>query len=223
MKLPELTHATIFTEDEYPQRSDQWIRLRAGLLTASSFSRIITPTGRPAKGETVRALLCELLGSYLRPDEIQWEGNYNTDRGEALEGDARDEFSRIMGFETVQVGFVRRNGLPVGCSPDAFVFNADAGEWSGLEIKSPLAKNHIAYLVDGLLPDKYKAQVHGSLAVTGLKSWYFMSYCPGIRPLILRVERDDYTSKLEEAMIALARQYLAFFNQYASLKDEQSA
>ena len=38
------------------------------------------------------------------------------------------------------------------------------------------------------------------MAVTGLAAWWFMSYYPGLDPLILQVERDEYTEKVAEAI-----------------------
>lgn len=71
---------------------------------------------------------------------------------------------------------------------------------AGVELKCPLSKNHAEYLLDGVLPGQYKAQVHGSMIVTGLPYWYFMSYCRRLKPLILRVERDSYTDTLQDAL-----------------------
>jgi hypothetical protein len=48
----------------------------------------------------------------------------------------------------------------------------------------------------GGLPDEHKVQVHGGLVVTGYESWDFMSYHPGLPPLLVRVTPDEFTEKL---------------------------
>lgn len=179
------------------QRSEAWFRARAGRLTASNFHRVLTPSGKDSS--QWRELAIEMCCSRIRPDEIQWEGNRHTDRGEELEPEAREEFSRIMGLDVEQVGFIVQDNELVGCSPDGMI-KINGQYAAGVELKCPLSKNHAIYLLNGVLPDAYKAQVHGSMIVTGLPYWYFMSYCRRLKPLILRVERDSYTDTLQDAL-----------------------
>lgn len=190
------------------QRTEEWFRARAGRLTASNFGRLLTPkTGKDSS--QWEALAIELCCSCIRPDEVQWEGNFHTDRGEALEPEACEEFSRLMGLEVVKVGFVTQDNNLIGCSPDRLI-RVDGSFVSGLEVKAPLSKNHARYLLKGDVPDEYKAQVHGAMAVTGFPCWYFMSYCPGLAPFIKMVCRDDYTAKLEDALERFVIYYADF-------------
>jgi len=180
------------------QRSEEWFRARAGRPTASQFARLLTPTGKDSSQWESFAI--ELMAQCIRPDEIGFEGNSHTDRGNDLEPEARNEFSRLMGMEVREVGFITRDDEVIGCSPDGLIYSAGGNAVAGLELKCPLAKNHAEYLISGELPDKYRPQVHGGMAVTGLDFWYFMSYCPGLAPFIVRVERDAYTAKLSDAL-----------------------
>ncbi len=181
------------------QRSEAWFRARAGRPTASQFDRLLTPTGKDSSQWDDFAL--ELAAQCIRPDEVVWEGNAHTDRGNELEPEARETFSEIMDLETREVGFITRDDEVIGCSPDSLIYSPDHPEpIAGLELKCPLSKHHARYLVDGELPAKYKPQVHGSMAVTGLRYWYFMSYCPGLAPFITRVEWDSYTDKMADAL-----------------------
>jgi len=43
--------------------------------------------------------------------------------------------------------------------------------------------------------------------VAGFDSWHFMSYFPGLKPLIIKVERDEFTEKVEAALKAFAITY----------------
>jgi hypothetical protein len=185
---------------EMEQRSEAWFRARAGRPTASNFERLITPTGKDSSQWDDYAL--ELCAQCIRPDEIAWEGNAHTDRGNELEPEARGEFERIMNLVVGEVGFVTRDDEVIGCSPDGLVYHGTTvgKPIAGLELKCPLSKFHARYLIDGELPAKYRPQVHGSMAVTGLRHWYFMSYCPGLAPFITRVEWDGYTDKVTDVL-----------------------
>ena len=186
--------------EDVPQRSDLWFKLRSGHLTASNFDRLITPkTGKPSAQQD--DLIIELCCSCLRPDEITFEGNFHTDRGEALEPEARELFATLS-----------RKTAPIGCSPDGLVVeNLEDGldlVIAGLEIKCPISKHHVRHLLGGVLPDKHKPQVHGSMAVTGLRAWYFLSYCPGLRPFLVKVEWDEYTDRIKAALDEFGPKYL---------------
>lgn len=182
---------------DLPQQSEDWFRARAGRITASSLSRIITPSGKDSSQWEDYAI--ELCAECIRWDEIKFEGNMHTDRGNELEPEARETFERIIGMQAHQVGFCTREDEVVGCSPDSLI--QKDGNWiAGLEIKCPLAKNHCKYLLSKELPAQYMAQVHGSMAITGLDYWYFMSYCRWLPEFIIRVERDDYTETVRSAI-----------------------
>lgn len=195
------------------QRSEAWFKLRAGRLTASNFKRLLTPTGKKPQPRTHQErgpwgeLIIDLCCSFLRPDEIKWEGNRHTDQGEELEPEARDEFRTITGMTVKEVGFVLCQDGPVGCSPDGLIVDQSGDYMAGLEIKCPLSKTHALYLLNGELPPEYRPQVHGSMAVTGLRTWYFFSYCRGLRPFLLKVEWDAYTDRINEALNDFKREY----------------
>lgn len=182
---------------EMLQGSDEWFKARAGRPTASNFDRIITPTGKDSSQWDGFAI--DLIADCIRPDMVDFVGNRHTDRGNELEPEARAEFSRIMEMDVQQVGFITRDDGIVGCSPDGVLYR-NGKLVAGLELKCPLAKNHAKYLVEGVLPKDYAPQVHGGMAVTGLDYWYFMSYCQGMKPFILRVERDGFTAKVSDAL-----------------------
>lgn len=184
---------------EMLQGSDEWFQVRAGRPTASNFDRIITPTGKDSSQWDGFAI--ELMADCIRPDMVDFIGNRHTDRGNELEPEARAKFADDMAMEVKQVGFITRDDGIVGCSPDGLIYDAVTQELvAGLELKCPLAKNHAKYLVEGVLPKDYAPQVHGGMAVTGLDYWYFMSYCQGMKPFILRVERDGFTAKVSDAL-----------------------
>ncbi len=192
------------------QQSEQWFKARAGRATASQFSRIIT-TVRGELSVARRDYIHELLGQRNAPYEVpKFTGSFWTDRGNELEAEARAMFCADMGVKVDQVGFVthERWGHVVGSSPDGLILNAGAALYvAGLEIKALMAKNHVAIWDNGTMPDDYKQQVHGALAVTGLPCWWFMSYHPAMRPFYQKIERNAYTDKLADALDAFVVEY----------------
>ena len=177
------------------QGTPEWLAVRLGVPTASEFDSIITPK----KGDLAAAhetYIDRLLDEQIRRDaERPFKGNADTERGHALEPDARALYAFIHDVEPQQVGFILRDDGLAGCSPDSLI-----DEDGGLEIKCPDGPQHVGYLRAGTIPDKYKPQVHGCMIITGRKWWDFMSYCPGHKPLIIRAYPDDYTAKLAKLL-----------------------
>ena len=174
------------------QGTEEWHKIRAGVITASNMDKIITPTGKPAKTDYLWQVAGESL---LEAPGESWEGNRWTDRGKELEPEARDLFQFITGKTVEQVGFVFRDDLKrVGCSPDGLI----VGEKSGLEIKCLGLKAHVRALYDNTYPSKYIPQLQGSLYVTGYNSWYMFMYYPGLEPLLKKVLPDkEYQTRLD--------------------------
>ena len=195
---------TIFTD--IVQGSADWLALRKGRPTASRFSDIITAS----KGELSKAshaYIRELIGECFVPDFEYWNGNADTERGKILEDEARQAFANTIKFSVEQVGFCLSSDGVSGCSPDGLVRGKDGEYAFGVEIKCPTPKVHIGYIIDQELPDAYKQQVHGSMAVTGLDEWHFWSYCRGLKPFHIIVSRDEYTDKLEDALALFVADY----------------
>jgi predicted phage-related endonuclease len=193
------------------QGSEEWFALRRGRATASQFSRIITPA-KAEFSKQAAGYMRDLLVECFAPDYARFLGNKWTDRGTEMEPEARKAFETHTGLTTEQVAFVtsERWQHVVGCSPDSLIRDA-AGEYvAGLEIKCPSPFTHAEYIEAGTLPDEYKAQVHGGMAVTGLKRWHFFSHFPGLAPLHIIVERDDYTAKLTDALDRFIVEYGAY-------------
>lgn len=193
------------------QRSDEWYRLRLGVATASDFNKLITPGGKPAKGDTTRAYMYRLISQRLiqRDEDAMIVPTLAMERGAVMEADAVD-FYHLMGEESKPVGFVLADNGLYGCSPDRLV-----GEDGILEIKCPTAAVHTGYLDRGEIEESYWPQVQGQLYVTGRKWSDWMSYHPEIRPVIVRTERDeDYISKLAEALDIFCAEYMACLHRF---------
>jgi len=115
------------------------------------------------------------------------------ERGTVLESDARSLYELINEVEVKQVGFVYKDERRlIGCSPDGLIhWDTVKDKFNkGYETKCPAPHTHIEYLLSNKLPTKYKVQVQGSMWVCEMDYWDFMSFYPGMPPVIIRVERD---------------------------------
>jgi putative phage-type endonuclease len=100
-----------------------------------------------------------------------------------------------------QVAFVDHPTIEwFGCSPDGLV-----GKTGLLEIKSPMSKTHIKYLLGGKPPAKYVPQMQCQMAVTGKEWCDFVSYDPrlpeDLQLFVVRLERDEEYIKAMEAEV----------------------
>lgn len=182
------------------QGSADWFALRLGKPTSSNFAKIITPAqGKPSSQAS--GYRHELLAEWLTGQPSEGYQNGWMERGTELEGQARAWYAWTH-EEVEEVAFVWLDDeRTAGCSPDGLI-----GEKGGLEIKCPAPKTHVSYLLDGKLPTDYIPQVQGSLWITDRKWWDFLSYCPGIDPLVIRVARDEeYIAKLAKLVGAFVQ------------------
>ena len=143
----------------------------------------------PAKVELSKQreeYICIKIGEAIenRVEEV-FEGNKWTERGHEMEAEAFAAFALATDAEPWTVGFVYRDeSRRTGFSPD-FMLDGAHGE-----LKCPMRKTHIRYLRAGTLPAQYVPQLQFGLWCTGYPLAWFMSYYPGFRSLILRVEPD---------------------------------
>jgi len=176
---------------ECEQGTDAWLAARLGIPSASMYAKIITTQGKWST--QADSYINQLVAEKLTGETTPFYQNEHMTRGTELEPDARQMYEFITGAEVQEVGFCLHDTLEAGASPDGLV-----GEDGGLEIKCPAPATHVEYLRGNKLPSKYKQQVMGCLWITGREWWDFMSYHPNMKPLIVRVERDeDYIAELE--------------------------
>ena len=178
---------------ECEQGSVEWLNARLGVPSASMFAKIVTTKG--AWSTQADGYINQLIAEDLTGEPTPFYQNEHMARGTELEPEARSAYEFLNDVVVEQVGFCLHDTMRAGCSPDGLV--GDEGE-GGLEIKCPSGAVHVSYLRDGKLPSKYYQQVMGCLWITGRKWWDFMSYHPDMKPLIVRVERDEeYITALE--------------------------
>jgi len=190
---------------EGKQGTPEWWAHRRGRPTSSGFDRIVTP----AKGDLSKqadGYIAELIAEVYDPGYGQVD-DYVSDamaRGLIMEPAARSFYEFERGVEVRQVCVVIDDDDRFLTSPDGLV-----GADGLVEIKSPSPKTHVGYLLDGGLPTAYRCQVHGQMIVTGWQWCDFLSYVHGFPPMLLRVERDEFTAKLAIAMAEFWPRYQA--------------
>lgn len=187
------------------QGSDEWFAARFGKPSASIFNQICTTNSAPTDGTTRTKLMNKLCAEVLTGEKIDGFRTKAMQRGNDLEPEAADMFSFLKGVECEEVGFILHDDENFGASPDRLIHAPDVEQ--GLEIKCPSPHTHIEYLMRQKLPSAYMQQVQGSMLVTGLSEWWFMSYCPNLPPMILLIQKD------EEFCAALHRQLLVFIKE----------
>jgi len=179
------------------QGSPEWFKLRRGIPTGSEFGRIVTPAkGEIAKGGDTYAyeLVSESLGWY----RSEFKGSPDTERGHRLEKEALRWLRLHHGIKSRPVGFLLSDCGRYGCSPDALT---ESGE--PVEVKCPSEPVFIKWWESGCLPDDHKAQCHGEMILAGADYCHFVAYSENqyLDGIYIRVERDEFTAKLQAALI----------------------
>jgi len=166
------------------QRSPEWYALRAGMPTASEFSKLVTSTGEPSKSLSGYALTlaAEL---YAGKSIDAWEGNGWTDRGSELEPQAISLYEFANDVTITKTGFVTRNDNSAGCSPDGLV-----GDDGMVEFKCLKAENHVKAILyfqkHGHCQPDYIQQTQGQILIAERAWCDLVFYHPELPPLIIR-------------------------------------
>lgn len=178
---------------ECEQLSPLWWESKRGIPSASNAHRIITPkTGKLSASADEYAH--ELIAERIRFDPpIMSERALSPAIQAGIDGEpeARRWFSFDTGLEVRQVGLCVSDCGRWCASPDGLI-----GDDGALELKVPMPKTHVGYLLADKLPDEYRPQTHFQLVTTGLKYVWFVSYCPGFPALKVRVTPNDFTDQL---------------------------
>jgi predicted phage-related endonuclease len=189
------------------QGTEEWLKARLGVPSASNFSKVVTTKGQ--RSTSFMGYVNALIAEKLTGDPTYVKITEPMERGTSLEDEARAMYQLINDTEVRQVDFIKHPNMEVGCSPDGLIdVKCDRGLIGGLEIKCPLQGTHVEYLRAGKVPSKYMLQVQGCMFVTGRGYWDFMSYHPKMKPLIVRTYRDDdlineLATNLQEAVLLI--------------------
>ena len=180
------------------QGTPEWYAARLGIPTASRFADVLAEGRGNNPSKTRRTYMLKLIGERITGEPMYDYQNDHMERGKAMEAEARDLYCFAKDVEVERVGFIRHDfgHFSAGCSPDSLI-----GKPGMLEIKTKLAHLQIEALLDGRLPAEHTAQVQGQLWVAEREWCDFVSYWPKLRPLIVRVHRDEaYIARLSKGV-----------------------
>lgn len=165
---------------ECEQGTEEWIKARLGIPTASRFKDVLAK----GEGKTRRRYMLDLIGERLTGDQAHAFTNDHMERGKAMEDEARDLYVFMTDAEVSKVGFIR--GQLAGCSPDSLI-----GDKGMLEIKTKLPALQIECLLADKMPTEHMAQVQGALWISEREYCDFVSYWPKLPLFVKRVFRDE--------------------------------
>lgn len=183
------------TEVPGQQGSEAWHNARAGVVTASELHLVLTNSGDFRSGDGPHSYLCRKLAERWLGKPIDTGSSFAMEQGSILETEAIPWFELRFNADVKRVGFLLADDRRFGCSPDGLI-----APNTGLEIKCPQPTNHMEYLLNGGVPNKYVLQLQGAMYVTGAQEWTFLSYHREFPPLIAVARRD---SRIMDAIAAV--------------------
>lgn len=171
-------------ELQVEQGSPEWHAARLGIPTASEFHRIITPGGLKFSAQQTK-YLAEKVAERILGFPMDSVTTAAMARGLAMEAQAVAWYEFQQDVTTRRSGICLLDNRSAGASVDRFV-----GENGILEVKCPLAPQHILYLM-GADDDAYRLQCQGQMWITG-RAWVDrLSFFDGLPAHVLRVNRDE--------------------------------
>lgn len=187
------------------QGTQEWLMERCGKVTASRMADVMATikTGESASRANYRAeLVAQRLTGQLEAGftnaAMQW--------GTEQEPFARASYEIMRGVFVEEVGFVPHPQIMMaGASPDGLV-----GSDGMVEIKCPNTATHIAFLLDGKIPQKYQLQMAWQMACCGRQWVDYASFDPRMPEYLrLKVVRYAATEAGIPAIEAAVRQFIA--------------
>jgi hypothetical protein len=169
---------------ECEQGSESWFRARMGIPTASMFATVLAKGKDGGASLTRKTYLYKLAGEILTGEPMENYQNAHMERGQVMEGEARDLYSFLSDAPMQRVGFIRNGDK--GCSPDCFV-----GDKGMVEIKTNLPHLLIDTILRDTFPAEHIAQCQGGLWVAEREWIDIVCYWPKLPLFVKRAYRDE--------------------------------
>ena len=165
------------------QQSDSWLKWRVGRITASRMvdvcDRLSRKSSKGIKGDyggKRETYFYELAYERQSGRAATHAPTYWMDRGNALEAEARMNYSAMIDEPVDPVGFVVHPKYDfMGASLDSLV-----GEKGGLEIKCYAGPKHLRIIEKGEDPEDLIAQIGGEMLCSGREWIDKFLYCPDL-------------------------------------------
>ena len=177
----------------FPQGSDEWLRARAGKVTASNFITArskLKKDGKPTEAALNYAfrVAVESMSGYPLDEGFE---TWQMRRGRDLEDEARTRYELETGNEVQQCSFIATDCGFYGASADGLIETT-----KGLEIKCLVSPEKIRDAILNYDISPWIDQVQGGMWITEREEWAFVIYCPALAGVnreitIWNVQRDD--------------------------------
>lgn len=156
------------------QGTDEWLRERAGKVTASRISDVMSKGRGNAPSATRANYMAQLVAERLTGEPTETFTSAAMQHGTDTEPQARAQYTMRTGLDVDQVGFVSHPSISMsGASPDGLV------ESDGLiEIKCPNTATHIQTLRGKEIDRKYILQMQWQMICTERKWCDWVSFDP---------------------------------------------
>jgi len=178
------------------QNSEEWMLARAGIPTASEFKTVLAKGRNGAASVGRRTYMLKLAGERITGEPAEGFTNKHTERGHALEPEARAYYAFETDNEPRLVGFIKADDGNVGCSPDSLI-----GDNGLLEIKTALPHILGDIILKDTFPPAHKAQCQGQLWIAEREWIDLVVYYPNMPTFIKRAYRDEeYIAALAQAV-----------------------
>lgn len=192
---------TLETFNDVLQRTDEWYKLRCGLMTASAVNGLLTTkTLAVADNDISRGIIAAAAAERIAGFVDPTFATIDMQRGVDDEPFAVDAYSMHVAPVT-DCGFMIRtfaDGTRLGYSPDGLV-----GDDGLIEIKSRRGKKHVETVVAGQVPAENMAQIQAGLLVSGRAWCDYVSYSAGLHLWTKRVYPDAaWFAAITDAVVA---------------------
>ena len=188
------------------QGTEEWLKMRIGMITGTRLKGVM--------GSKVvqKTLLYELIAEQMtgEPERIFVNDamKWGTDNEEFAVWAYEHKYKR----KTEDVGFCISDEFPyVGLSPDRLIMTGKKYK-RAVEVKAPMTKTVVKYILDGGVPAEYKWQVvNYFLVCEDLMHLDFVIYDPRIRDVEQKLTKIEVTRKDVASDVAAAKERLVEF------------
>uniref|UniRef100_A0A6C0CRD1 YqaJ viral recombinase domain-containing protein n=1 Tax=viral metagenome TaxID=1070528 RepID=A0A6C0CRD1_9ZZZZ len=187
----------ILETQQFIQRSDEWYTARKQYLTASDIGSVLGLNPYQTRQETL----------FKKCDAGKpFTGNIATEHGQRYEQEAIDEYARLLGRVSYEVGLIPYAALNsntfvnnIDCSflagsADGVTTLCDGTELNAIEVKSPFRRSIIYHEI----PEHYYPQLQINLHILNVAMGDFIEYVPqghqrALKPKmnVVRIYKDD--------------------------------
>jgi len=186
--------------DNSPQNTDGWFKARAGKISASEVSKILTPKKlEPSKSN--HDYINEKSIERIVNDSDFTPTTFGLRRGSELEEVIRDKYAELNNIRIDEIGFAYIDGKGYGCSVDGVHYGTFGDiEWT-YEIKRVKYASFATIALSGKPLDAHNLQMQFQMLVMGTEKVIYIAMNEKAGLISLEVRRDEeIISKIKDAI-----------------------